>query len=306
MSYVMPKQPSMEDLEEGCFGTPTKQIGEVKHFYSKRSVAAIELTNDVKEGDMIALRNHNHVVGVTSLQQNHQPIKKGRAGSVVGVKIPKGLKVKNHDKVFLERPELIGRVSNYFSNKKVASIKLTAPLTLGDVIIFRKGHDFYKHVVQQMQINHQNVTWAEPQKWEVGVKVPGKIKRGAKVFVLERGINVKTVRGRALTGDGIKPLLVGKVTNAYKNINVLAVKLHTGLLSLGDVIAFKKGTRTFKHMISSMQINNENVEVAYPGASNVGIKVPCCSSSHSGDPLSRNAAVFVVYGAANSHAYSQW
>lgn len=305
MSYVTPRY-STEDLEEGCWGTPTKQVGEVKHFYSKRGVAAVELTNDLKEGDMIALRNHNHVIGVSSLQMNHKPIKKGRAGSVVGVKLPMGMKAKNHDKVYMERPQLIGHVTTYFSKKKVASVKLIEPLTIGDVIIFRKGNDFYKHVVQQMQIDHCNVTWAEPGSSEVGIKVPGRIKRKSKVFVLERGINVQTIRGRALTADGIKPILVGKVTNAYKNINVLGIKLNSGLLAVGDIIAFKKGRRTFKLMISSMQINHQNVEVAYPGEDGVAVKVPCCSSSHSGDPLSKNAAVFVVYGAANAHAYSKW
>merc|ERR1711918_172373 len=97
--------------------------------------------------------------------------------------------------------------------------------------------------------------------------------------------------------------LVGKVKNAYTNINVLTVHLQNGLLSIGDVIEFRKSNQVYKHMISSMEINHERVNVAYPGPHYVGIKVPRCSTK---GPCSRNAAVYLCYGAANFDSYSKW
>merc|ERR1712070_1126379 len=81
----------------------------------------------------------------------------------------------------------------------------------GDVVIFRKGNDFYKHVVSQMQVNHTNVMFAEPGQ-QVGILVPGRIKRKAKVFLLERGVNVKTTRSGSMSAVQ-HPMLVGKVVN---------------------------------------------------------------------------------------------
>lgn len=314
-TYVMPRNSFEEDLGEleAGFSAPSKQIGEVKHFYSNRSVAAVELTDDVHLGDFVALKNHDRVIGVTSLQQHHMPIKRGRSGTVVGIKLPEGMKARKHDKIFVEMPQKIGKVTNYFSNLKVVSVALTEPLTIGDVVIFKRGRSFYKHVVTQMQVNHKNVQWAEPsqlhkKKTQVGIKVPGRIKEGSRVYILERGINVKTIdrmHSKQQPSEPI-PMLIGRVINAYKKINVLAIKLHSGLLAIGDVIMFTKGDKKFKHMITSMEINHEKVDVAYPGSNCVGIKVPCVNSKHTSDPCSRNAKVFCVFGASNAHHYSQW
>jgi translation elongation factor EF-1alpha len=77
-----------------------EEIGRVSHFYSKISVAIIELTGALRIGDRIA------VVGpktdleqvVKSLQVEHQNIESAKPGDLVGLKVKE--KVREGDCVF--------------------------------------------------------------------------------------------------------------------------------------------------------------------------------------------------------------
>lgn len=78
-----------------------KQIGKVTHFFSKISVAAVELTEGLKVGDMISIEGAAGALEqrVESMQMNNQPITEAKAGDVVGLKVLG--KVKEGDRVYL-------------------------------------------------------------------------------------------------------------------------------------------------------------------------------------------------------------
>ena len=75
----------------------------------------------------------------------------------------------------------IGVVSNYFDHVKVAAIKLTAPLKVGDVIKFVGGEVDYDMPVESLQIDHDKVDKAKKGD-EIGVKVKEKVRKDYKVF----------------------------------------------------------------------------------------------------------------------------
>ncbi|MGQ9654746.1 MAG: hypothetical protein ACUVXD_11830 [Thermodesulfobacteriota bacterium] len=78
-----------------------KQVGKVTHFFSKISVAAVELTGALKVGDMISIEGGAGAIEqrVESMQMNNQPITEAKAGDVVGLKVLG--KVKEGDRVYL-------------------------------------------------------------------------------------------------------------------------------------------------------------------------------------------------------------
>jgi putative protease len=77
-----------------------KEIGKVKHFFDKISVAVIELKGALKVGDKISVEGHDNAVEQTvdSMQVEHKPIEKAKKGQSVGLKT--AAPVKENDKVF--------------------------------------------------------------------------------------------------------------------------------------------------------------------------------------------------------------
>jgi len=80
-----------------------RQVGKVTHFFSKISVAAVELTAALKLGDTISIEGAGTAVQqkVESMQINNQPISEAKPGDVVGLKVAG--KVKEGDRVYLEQ-----------------------------------------------------------------------------------------------------------------------------------------------------------------------------------------------------------
>lgn len=80
---------------------PEVLIGKVKHYFSKISVAAIELEDKIKVGDKIHIAGHSTDITsvVESIQIEHESIQKAERGQIVGIKVP--AKVREGDKVFL-------------------------------------------------------------------------------------------------------------------------------------------------------------------------------------------------------------
>jgi putative protease len=64
---------------------------------------------------------------------------------------------------------------------------------------------------------------------------------------------------------------VGTIIKYFSNIGVAAIQMD-GSLSVGDTIHIQGHTTDFKQEVDSMQIENQSVERAGPGA-DVGIKV---------------------------------
>jgi len=65
---------------------------------------------------------------------------------------------------------------------------------------------------------------------------------------------------------------VGKVEHYFGRIEVAAIKITSGSLSVGDTLKFKGHTTDFEQQIESMQVENESVESVTVGQ-HVGIKV---------------------------------
>ena len=78
-----------------------KSIGKITHFFSKISVAIIELSSPLKVGDTIHITGHTTDVTqpVTSMQVEHEQRQEAKAGDAVGVKVD--AHVREGDKVFL-------------------------------------------------------------------------------------------------------------------------------------------------------------------------------------------------------------
>ena len=65
---------------------------------------------------------------------------------------------------------------------------------------------------------------------------------------------------------------VGKVEHYFGHIEVAAIEMTSGSLSVGDTVKFKGHTTDFEQQIESMQVENEAVESVTVGQ-HVGIKV---------------------------------
>ena len=78
--------------------------------------------------------------------------------------------------------KLIGRVTHYYDNLKVAILDLSDSLAVGQTVHFKGAHDDYTQTVDQMQVEHLNVQSAKAGD-AVGVRVDQKVHENALVFV---------------------------------------------------------------------------------------------------------------------------
>ena len=65
---------------------------------------------------------------------------------------------------------------------------------------------------------------------------------------------------------------IGRVTHYFGKIQVAAIEITEGTLSVGDTIHFKGHTSDFTQTVDSMQIEGESVQQASAGQG-VGIRV---------------------------------
>ena len=78
-----------------------KKIGFVSNYFSKISVAAVEITDGtVSVGDTLHFLGHTTDCEsrVSSMQIEHQSVSEAKKGDSVGIKVPE--KVRENDKVF--------------------------------------------------------------------------------------------------------------------------------------------------------------------------------------------------------------
>jgi len=77
-----------------------KLIGKIAHFYSKISVAVVELTNKLSVGDEISIEgpSTNFTQTVDSMQIEHENIKEAKKGDSIGLKVINA--VKENDSVY--------------------------------------------------------------------------------------------------------------------------------------------------------------------------------------------------------------
>ena len=67
-------------------------------------------------------------------------------------------------------------------------------------------------------------------------------------------------------------LKVGKVSHYFSKIGVAVIEITDGSIKVGDEIRIKGHTSDFKQKVTSMQIEQDKIEMAEPGQS-VGMKV---------------------------------
>ena len=84
---------------------PKEEVGKVKHFYNKISVAVIELSAPLKVGDTISIEGHEKAVeqAVDSMQVEHEQVQEAKKGQAIGMKINEA--VKEGDVVYKVTPE---------------------------------------------------------------------------------------------------------------------------------------------------------------------------------------------------------
>ena len=75
----------------------------------------------------------------------------------------------------------IGEVSNYFKHVKAASIKLSAPLKIGDKIKIKGGDKDIEVEVKSMEIDRKKIEKAKKGD-EIGLLVPAEVRKGYKVY----------------------------------------------------------------------------------------------------------------------------
>jgi len=81
-----------------------------------------------------------------------------------------------------KKPKPIGEVVHYFDHIKVAVIKFTAPLAVGDSVRIAGGKDTdFEQKVDSMEADHEKLKKAKKGQ-EVGMQVKEKVREGYKVY----------------------------------------------------------------------------------------------------------------------------
>lgn len=78
-----------------------RKVGDIAHFYPKISVAVVNVTGTIREGDEIVIRGGatNFKQRVTSMQVEHQQIQEARPGQSIGLRVSEA--VREGDEVYL-------------------------------------------------------------------------------------------------------------------------------------------------------------------------------------------------------------
>jgi len=80
---------------------PEEEIGVIVKFFSKPSVAALEVTSgSIKRGDLLRYKGHttDFTEKVPSMEIDNQPVEEAKAGELVGIKVKE--RVRENDKVY--------------------------------------------------------------------------------------------------------------------------------------------------------------------------------------------------------------
>ena len=69
--------------------TPYTKVGRIEHFYSKASVAVVELSSPLKQGDKIVIRGTttNIEQTVDSMEMEHNQVSLAQTGQRIGLKV---------------------------------------------------------------------------------------------------------------------------------------------------------------------------------------------------------------------------
>jgi len=70
------------------------KIGEITHYYGKIGVGVIKLAKGLSVGDQIKIKNNKgeFIQTVSSIQMEHESVKKAKKGQIVGLKVDQEVK----------------------------------------------------------------------------------------------------------------------------------------------------------------------------------------------------------------------
>lgn len=80
---------------------PEEKVGKIVKFFTKPSVAAIEITDGtLSVGDRVKIKGHttDFEDSIASMQEDNNPIEKATPGQMIGVKVKE--RVREHDIVY--------------------------------------------------------------------------------------------------------------------------------------------------------------------------------------------------------------
>ena len=80
---------------------PEDQVAVIVKYFSKPSVAALQITNGVvKVGDVLRYKGHttDFTEEIKSMEIDNQPVNEAKAGDLVGIKVKE--RVRENDKAF--------------------------------------------------------------------------------------------------------------------------------------------------------------------------------------------------------------
>lgn len=82
-----------------------KEVGKIRHFFDKVSVAVVDLTGTLKVGDVVNIKGMttDFVQEVDSMQIEHEAREIAKAGEAIGMKVKE--KVRPGDIVYLEKKQ---------------------------------------------------------------------------------------------------------------------------------------------------------------------------------------------------------
>jgi putative protease len=163
-----------------------KLVGKVIHYFTKIGVAVIELSGELKAGDIITVQgmSTNFQQTVDSMQVEHENVKRAGKGQSVGLKVEQ--RVREGDFVFsgagaAAEKKLIGKIDHYFAKIGVAVIELSGELKAGDRISIEGMTTDLQQTVSSMQIEHESVAKAGKGQ-AVGLKVEQRVREGDLVY----------------------------------------------------------------------------------------------------------------------------
>lgn len=118
---------------------------------------------------------HNHILYMPKSKSKKSVAKKMRPVSLKK-------KAKKPAKLVIKAGKPAGKVVHYYDHIKVAVIKLSAPLAVGDEIRIMGGESTdFNQSVASMQMDHEKIKKAQKGK-AIGLKVKEKVREGYKVF----------------------------------------------------------------------------------------------------------------------------
>lgn len=83
------------------------------------------------------------------------------------------------------KDKLIGKITHYFANVKVAVIKLSDKLQLGETIRIIGGETDFSQEISSIEVDHQKIKKAKKGE-EIGLKVKEKVREGYKVYRVKK------------------------------------------------------------------------------------------------------------------------